>query len=95
MAVKYDLMVANGSYTKEGQEKTSWLKIGRAIERQNGKLAGKLDCVPTSMLDRDGNSVAWNGWFEMFEPRAKTDAPAAPAPTGSASKPTLPDDIPF
>ena len=71
MAVKYDLMVANGSYTKEGQEKTSWLKIGRAIERQNGKLAGKLDCIPTTMLDRDGNSVAWNGWFEMFEPRPK------------------------
>ena len=87
MAVKYDLMVANGSYQKEGETKTSWLKIGRVMSKQSGGFVMKLDALPTSVQDRDGNSVAWDGWVQMFEPRPREGHQAqepAPAPACAA-----------
>ena len=90
MAVKYDLMVANGSYTKEGQEKTSWLKIGRVMETKKGGFVMKLDCIPTSCNDQNGGTCAWDGWVQMFEPRPKeTKAPETqkPADDGLGSIP--------
>jgi hypothetical protein len=59
MATKWLAKVANGTYTdKAGQEKTSWLTIGKVIEKQNGGLTLKLDCVP----------VAFDGWVQFFDP---------------------------
>ncbi|MCG7985043.1 MAG: hypothetical protein JAY90_20115 [Candidatus Thiodiazotropha lotti] len=96
MAVKYELMVANGTYQKEGQQKTSWLKIGRIMSKQNGGFAMKIDCTPTSVIDRDGNQVAWDGWVQMFEPQPRENsgqqqAAPQPAPAGD----DFSDDIPF
>jgi len=71
MAVKYDLMVPNGTYQKDGQQKTSWLKIGRIMEKNNGGFVMKLDSIPVSQVDQDGNEVAFNGWVNMFEPRPR------------------------
>ena len=65
--VKYEATVATGKYTKDGQEKTRWMKIGVMIERQNGKMALKLDALP---LPNDKGEI----WIEMFEPR-QSDAP--------------------
>lgn len=101
--IKYDLMVANGSYQKEGEPKTSWLKVGRVMATKKGGFVMKLDCLPTSVNDKDGNSVAWDGWLQMFEPRAKTEQ-SEPAkdyvsPTHDSSQPQPADDgfddIPF
>ena len=103
MAVKYDLMVGNGSYQKEGQTKTSWLKIGRVLEKANGGFAMKLDCIPTSSVDRDGNTQAWDGWVQMFEPQPReggsTQVNNQPAPSRASPQAQPVDDgfdsIPF
>ena len=42
MTVKYDLMVANGTYQKDGQDKLNWLKIGRVMTTQKGGESGKI-----------------------------------------------------
>lgn len=60
MAVKYHAKVANGTYTdkKTGQEKTSWLTIGKVIQKDNGNLTLKIDAIP----------VAFDGWVQFFDP---------------------------
>jgi hypothetical protein len=52
-----DLMVPNGKYIKEGEEKTSWLKCGVMLETDKGTRI-KLDCVPTA--------ADWDGWMSVF-----------------------------
>ena len=71
MAVKYELMAPVGSYEIGGEKKTRWLKCGAIFAGDNGPKI-KIDCTPTSVIDRDGNSVAWNGWLN-----AETTAGAA------------------
>jgi len=71
MALKYELAVANGTYQKNGETKTSWLKIGAVMSKQNGGFVMKLDCIPTNVTDKDGNNVAFNGWVNMFEPKPR------------------------
>jgi hypothetical protein len=81
MATKWLAKVANGTYTdKSGQEKTSWLTIGKVIEKQNGSLTLKLDCVP----------VAFDGWVQFFDP-PKDDEKQRP----SFNQKSLKDDVPF
>ena len=82
MAVKYELMAPVGSYQKDGETKTRWLKCGAIFTGDNGPKI-KIDCTPTSVIDRDGNSVAWNGWLNAFEPRQRDSQPRqAPQSTG-------------
>ncbi|MCU7840877.1 MAG: hypothetical protein KZQ94_16045 [Candidatus Thiodiazotropha sp. (ex Troendleina suluensis)] len=95
MAVKYDLMVANGTYQKDGQQKTAWLKIGRVMSKQSGGFVIKIDCIPTSSTNRDGNQVAWDGWVQMFESRQQgAQSQPAAAPT-SVPDSDFDDDIAF
>jgi len=95
MGVKYEMSVPINQYTKDGQAKTNWLRVGRVIESQGGGVSAKFDCVPTTMIDKDGNQVPWNGWVQLFEPRDRSEAPeqkqAAPDPVSD----DLTDDIPF
>ena len=95
MAVKYELMVPSGKYTKDGEQKTRWLKVGAVFGTDRGPSI-KLDCVPTSVVDRDGNTVAWDGWLKCFEPRPRGQSPSQPA-QNSAPPETgdFDDDIPF
>ena len=95
MGKKYDLVVATGSYkNKEGQDKTQWLNIGKVLEKQDGKLVMKLDCTPTSVIDRDGNSVAWDGWVQMFESKPREQS-GAPQQQAAPTNDTEFDSIPF
>jgi hypothetical protein len=72
MALKYELAVANGTYMgSDRTQKTSWLKIGAVMSKQNGGFVMKLDAIPTNVIDKDGNSVAFNGWVNMFEPKPR------------------------
>jgi regulator of RNase E activity RraB len=81
MATKWLAKVANGTYTdKSGQEKTSWLTIGKVIEQQNGSLTLKLDCVP----------VAFDGWVQFFDPPKDDDKPQRQFRQNGKA-----DDIPF
>ena len=65
--LKYEANVATGKYTKDGQEKTRWMKVGAVIERSSGTMAMKLDVIP---LPNEKGQV----WIELFEPR-QSDAP--------------------
>jgi hypothetical protein len=72
MAVKYHAKVANGTYTdKTGKEQTSWLTVGKVIQKQNGKFCLKMDAIP----------VAFDGWIQFFDPpqddqvKSKADPP--------------------
>lgn len=84
MAVKYDAVVATGTYTdKNGQEKAQWTTVGRVIEK-DGKLSLKLDVVP----------VAFDGWIKFFEPKTK-DQPAKPKAHHAPGFEGMEDDVPF
>jgi hypothetical protein len=62
MAVKYDVICKNGSYTdKTGAEKTKWLKAGICMETKQGGLAIKLESLP----------VGFDGWLTLSEPKAR------------------------
>lgn len=59
MPVKFDVVAATGTYTnKQGEEKKSWMKIGKVLQTQKG-FSLKLDAVP----------VGWDGWAMLAEPK--------------------------
>lgn len=89
MAVKYELMVPNGKYLKDGETKTTWLRVGRVLAKKNGGFAMKMDCVPTAVLDKNGNQCPWDGWLQMFEPKPRQSNQQT-SDTGDFD-----DDIPF
>lgn len=93
MAVQYDLMVPNGTYTKDGQQKTHWVKIGCVMDKKAGGLVMRLDVIPVYQIDKDGNEIAFNGWVNMFAPNPREGQTAqrqAPVADFDDS-----DDIPF
>ena len=90
MTVKYELMVGNGTYQKEGETKTNWLKVGRIMETSRQRLMVKLDCLPTTVTDKQGNNVPWEGWINVFPPRESRPAPRSAPPADEFS-----DDIGF
>ncbi len=86
MAIKYDVITKNGSYTKDGVEKTRWLKVGVCMDTKQGGLAIKLESLPVSNFD---------GWLSLAEPKQKEGF----TPRGNDEMPktadSLDDDIPF
>jgi hypothetical protein len=83
MAIRYDAIAKNGTYTKDGVEKNKWVKVGVVVDTKNGGLALKIEQLP----------VPFDGWLQLAEPKAKEQAPTqeyAQAPSQSPS-----DDIPF
>lgn len=101
MAKKYDLAVPNGTYQKDGQQKTRWLNIGAIFSKSDGNgFVMKLDAIPTHVVDQDGNSVAFNGWVNMFEPQPREEQQAPAQQQAAPTPPPMPaqgfdDDIPF
>ena len=73
------LVVPNGTYQKDGQEKTSWLNIGHILsDGQKTKI--KLDSMPVGEFD---------GWVQVFD--VEEDKPRTVAPTPESVK----EDLPF
>jgi hypothetical protein len=73
MNVIGDVMFPNGKYTKDGEEKTRWLKVGTLMQNAEGNYRLKLDAMPVNPGD---------GWFAVFEkdnsykqPQAEKAAP--------------------
>ena len=82
MSIQYEVMASTGTYTdKNGQEKRRWLKCGIVMSTKTGGLAMKLEAVP----------VGSDGWFSLFEPKAKDDV----APRRASSVADMADDAPF
>lgn len=82
MAIRYDAIAKNGTYTKDGVEKNKWVKVGVVVDTKNGGLALKIEQLP----------VPFDGWLQLAEPKAKESVQESPAPQVSESNP---DDIPF
>ena len=83
MAIKYKVITKNGSYTKDGVEKTKWLKVGVCVDTKQGGLAIKLDSLPVSGFD---------GWLSLAEPDEKDEQKSHDEQPKSSG---LEDDIPF
>jgi len=67
MNVVGDIMFPGSKYTtKDGDEKTRWIKCGTLFQNAEGKLRIKLDSIPLG-IGPDG------GWFPVFE--KETQAP--------------------
>ncbi len=76
---KFDAVVARKYTTRDGEEKTQWINIGRAVEWTDGGLEIELNSVPVGGW--------WNGKFKLFaqkERQQSTPKPQrqAPAPAG-------------
>lgn len=83
MSIAYEVMASTGSYTdKNGVEKRRWLKCGIVMNTKTGGLALKLEAIP----------VGSDGWFSLFEPKAKDEQTA---PKGKTNLSDTSDDIPF
>lgn len=81
MSVQYEVMASTGSYTdKNGQEKKRWVKCGIVMSTKNGGLALKMETMP----------VGGDGWFSLFEPKPRDEAPRK-----AASVADMDSDVPF
>lgn len=82
MSVQYEVMASTGSYTdKNGQEKKRWVKCGIVMSTKTGGLALKMETMP----------VGGDGWFSLFEPKPRDEAPRKQ----TASVADMDSDIPF
>lgn len=81
MAIRYDAIAKNGTYTKDGVEKNKWVKVGVVVDTKNGGLALKIEQLP----------VPFDGWLQLAEPKAKEQAPQQETTQDNTQDP----DIPF
>lgn len=79
---KYDVVAIVG---KRKDDKPNYVNCGVVIQTDKG-FSLKLNSIPA------GNE--WNGWFSLFEPKPRGDAPAA-AQSGPPTSKDFDDDIPF
>ena len=64
MQIKYEVSAITGSFiNKDGEEKKRWVKCGVIVEKENGKLALKLEAVP----------IGGDGWFNLQPPKPKDE----------------------
>lgn len=75
------LVVPNGTYTKDGAEKTSWLNVGHILS-DGSKTKIKFDCLPVGEFD---------GWVQVFD----IDDAAKPAQAAPVAAPADDTDLPF
>lgn len=82
--IKKELVVSNGGYTtKDGQEKTRWVKIG-AVHEYEGKQYITLDGhIALPALIKDGDTRVF---VNLFDPKSRD---------GGAPKKDFDDDMPF
>jgi len=84
MAKRYDVVATLKFTKKDNTEGKSYVRCGTAFDGDKG-IRIKLDAVPIS--------PEWDGWLNLYEPKAKE---------GDAAKPTTPkagndddSDLPF
>jgi hypothetical protein len=90
-----DLVFPNEKYLKDGVEKTKWLNCGIVLQKDDGSISVKINCLPINMQE---------GWFNVFAPR-EDDRQAQSQQSGFRGKPEEKesltgadfekDDIPF
>jgi hypothetical protein len=88
---RFNVCIKRTYTTKQGEEKTSWPRIGVAFEGDKG-ISGIIEMIPAG---------SWDGRFVLFDAedqgqQPQRQAPAqnrAPAPTQAGDE--FNDDIPF
>lgn len=83
-----DLCIAEKYTDKQGNEKTSWRKIGRLFIKEGGKISLKMEAIP----------VGWDGWMHAFERKADpNNSPAYQQAKQTRDNLTkdFDDDLPF
>jgi hypothetical protein len=90
MAIVYELRAKSGTYIKDGQEKISYITIGRILETKDAKLMLKMESLPMN----------WDGWAYVNTPQPKEAQqqaqPQRQAPEAQGSGfDDMPDDVPF
>ena len=89
MSDRYDCVVPR-KYKKDGQEKTSWTKIGVAFPNAKGGYRVTLEALPLSQMGRDGNLECT---FLLMEPRGAFEPDQKRG--GGRQRNEDPGDIPF
>lgn len=100
MTKKYDAVATIGEYTnKQGEKKKRYIPVGSVMEGSDGRMALKLDALPTN--------PDWSGWIAFYEPKQQEGGyQQRPAPQrqeqressryqGPAAQDDEEDDIPF
>ena len=64
--VKFNAVVATGTYQKDGETKYSTLKIGVVLENEKGHLDLKLDALPIA-------NAKGEVWIKLFTPNVKEE----------------------
>ena len=90
---RFNVCVKRTYTTKQGEEKTSWPRIGVAFEGDKG-ISGIIEMIPAG---------AWDGRFVLFDaedsgqqPQPQRQAPArAAAPASAPAGDDFNDDLPF
>lgn len=60
MIPAFNVTVPQGTYMKEGKEKTRWLNVGTLfIAEDKSRMALKIDSMPVGIKD-------FEGWFNVF-----------------------------
>lgn len=91
MATKLgNLTVPNGTYTKNGEEKTRWARMGILLQKEDGTFAIKIDAIPGRLFHPDND-----GWVQVFPDQE--DRPQANSGGGFRNKSSgaPDDDVPF
>jgi hypothetical protein len=83
-----NLCAPNGTYIKDGEERTSWIRCGVLLETDKG-FRVKLDTIP---VGGEGHGI----WFSVFEDDQGHGQGSAPKPAQKPSQDVDPDrEIPF
>tara|TARA_R100001082_G_scaffold107376_1_gene81184 strand:- start:488 stop:748 length:261 start_codon:yes stop_codon:yes gene_type:complete len=81
-----DLVATVGEYkAHDGEIKKRYQKCGAMFEGDDGRQSIKLDAIPVS--------PDWSGWFSLYEPKDRAQAPAANNVQSTTANQN--DDIPF
>lgn len=70
----YDAVATIGKYKdrQTGEEKKRYITVGSVFEDDNGRLALKLDALPTTQ--------EWSGWIAFYEPKQYDNQPRQSSP---------------
>lgn len=82
MANRYNICIKRSYTDKNGNEKTTWPRIGVAFEGDKG-ISGTIEMVPTG---------SWDGRFVLF---AAEDQGQRQAPRQQNADAPFNDDVPF
>lgn len=70
---KFDAVAARKYTTRSGEEKTSWVNVGRAVEWDDGGVEVELNALPCF--------PGWNGKIKLFvQKERQQQAPQRQAP---------------